>query len=172
MAKPKSESLPNRHQYTRVSYLHQAASYLATLPAQSPEPTSSEPPHDGDAHESSGRARHSTSETVARRFASDIRAVSLKAQVRPSPALKQTLCKYCDSLLVEGKTCSTTVENASRGGRKPWADVMVTKCKTCGHIKRFPVNAPRQKRRPFREPKVAVEEAPAAALPEELVGGE
>lgn len=176
MAKPKSESLPNRHQYTRVSYLHQAASYLATLPAQSTtsasESTSSEPPHDGDAHQSPGRATRSASETVARRCVTEIRAVSLKSQVRPSPAVKQMLCKYCDSLLVEGKTCSTTVQNASKGGRKPWADVMVTRCKTCGHVKRFPVSAPRQKRRPFREPQVTEEEAPAADLAEEVTGGE
>ncbi|KAK1731624.1 RNAse P Rpr2/Rpp21/SNM1 subunit domain-containing protein [Colletotrichum acutatum] len=154
MAKPKSESLPNRHAYTRVSYLHQAASYLATvqIPHADSPPNSSSRSH-GDAQLVRLGKLRSTNEKVARRFVSDIRAVSLKAQIRPSPSVKQMMCKFCDSLLIEGKSCITTVENLSKGGKKPWADVMVTKCKTCDNVKRFPVNAPRQKRRPFREPK-------------------
>ncbi|KAK1998207.1 RNAse P Rpr2/Rpp21/SNM1 subunit domain-containing protein [Colletotrichum falcatum] len=165
MAKPKSESLPNRHAYTRVSYLHQAAAYLATV--QSPNSDSRHAPHALDDEEHS-----KTNETVARRFVSDIRAVSLKAQIRPSPSLKQTMCKYCDSLLVEGKTCSTTVENLSKGGKKPWADVLVTKCKTCGNVKRFPVSAPRQKRRPFREQKTVEGQDTTPAVSEMSTGGD
>ncbi|KAJ0301344.1 hypothetical protein COL5a_009207 [Colletotrichum fioriniae] len=154
MAKPKSESLPNRHAYTRVSYLHQAASYLATVQipdADSPSNSSSR--SEEDAQLARIEKLRSTNEKVARRFISDIRAVSLKAQIRPSPSVKQMMCKFCNSLLVEGQSCTTTVENLSKGGKKPWADVMVTKCNTCDNVKRFPVNAPRQKRRPFREPK-------------------
>ncbi|OHF03428.1 RNAse P Rpr2/Rpp21/SNM1 subunit domain-containing protein [Colletotrichum orchidophilum] len=157
MAKPKNESLPNRHAYTRVSYLHQAASYLATVQIPDAQvPSNSSRPHQ-DARLAGLEKMRSTTEKVARRFVSDIRAVSLKAQIRPSPLVKQTMCKFCDSLLIEGKSCTTTVENLSKGGKKPWADVMVTKCKTCGNVKRFPVSAPRQKRRPFRDSK-AVEE--------------
>ncbi|WYZ39296.1 hypothetical protein EsH8_III_001210 [Colletotrichum jinshuiense] len=171
MAKPKSESLPNRHAYTRVSYLYQAASYLAT--AQSPKSDSS--PNSSRAHDDAYSIDHekrSTSETVARRFVSDIRAVSLKAQIRPSPLVKQMMCKYCDSLLVEGKTCSTTVENASKGGKKPWADVMVTKCKVCGNVKRFPVCAPRQKRRPFRDTPAVDSQEPTPTVSGQPIGGE
>ncbi|WQF83050.1 Putative ribonuclease P subunit, Rpr2/Snm1/Rpp21 [Colletotrichum destructivum] len=175
MAKPKSESLPNRHAYTRVSYLHQAASYLATVqPRPGTDSTSnSSQPH--DAPRVTSLRKHSTmrtTETVARRFVSDIRAVSLKAQIRPSPLLKQMMCKYCDSLLVEGKTCSTRVENMSKGGKKPWADVMVTKCQTCGNVKRFPVSAPRQKRRPFREPKVVGEQEATPAVSDMSTGND
>ncbi|EQB56286.1 RNAse P Rpr2/Rpp21/SNM1 subunit domain-containing protein [Colletotrichum gloeosporioides Cg-14] len=152
MAKAKSESLSNRPQYTRVSYLHQAACYLATVqPTTSNSKPTAAKPHD-DAQPPQDK-HATTNETLARRFISDIRAVSLKAQIRPSSAVKQMMCKYCDALLVEGKTCVTTVENPSKGGKKPWADVMVTRCKSCGYAKRYPVNAPRQKRRPFREPK-------------------
>ncbi|KAK7394054.1 hypothetical protein QQX98_013162 [Neonectria punicea] len=79
-----------------------------------------------------------------------MRAVSLKAQIRQSPALKRTICKFCDTLLIEGQTCSSTVENDSKGGRKPWADLLTIRCKTCGNAKRYPVNAPRQKRRSLR----------------------
>ncbi|KAF9879463.1 RNAse P Rpr2/Rpp21/SNM1 subunit domain-containing protein [Colletotrichum karsti] len=175
MAKAKTESLPNRHMYTRVSYLHQAACYLSTVQPTTPNsnPTSQEEPHD---NAQADRGKHSASETVARRLVSDIRAVSLKAQIRPSPAVKQMMCKYCDSLLVEGKTCSTTVENLSKGGKKPWADVMVTKCKACGNVKRFPVNAARQKRRPFREAKDVGKDVemtqPADTAPQQAIGGE
>ncbi|RYP86163.1 hypothetical protein DL769_000775 [Monosporascus sp. CRB-8-3] len=65
--------------------------------------------------------------------------------------MKHTICKYCDTLLVEGHTSTSFVENQSKGGKKPWADVLVVKCNTCGGLKRFPVQAPRQKRRPIRE---------------------
>ncbi|EXF81977.1 RNAse P Rpr2/Rpp21/SNM1 subunit domain-containing protein [Colletotrichum fioriniae PJ7] len=154
MAKPKSESLPNRHAYTRVSYLHQAASYLATVQiSDADSPSNSLSRSQEDAQLARIEELRSTNEKVARRFISDIRAVSLKAQIRPSPSVKQMMCKFCDSLLVEGQSCTTTVENLSKGGKKPWADVMVTKCNTCDNVKRFPVNAPRQKRRPFREHK-------------------
>ncbi|KAL0937548.1 RNase p rpr2 rpp21 snm1 subunit domain-containing protein [Colletotrichum truncatum] len=171
MAKPKSESLPNRHLYTRVSYLHQAACYLATVQsACSQSNSTSSEPHDDV--QSTSRGEQSTNETVARRFVSDIRAVTLKAQIRPSPAVKQMMCKYCDTLLVEGKSCSTTVENPSKGGKKPWADVMVTKCKTCGNVKRFPVNAPRQKRRPFRPRKDVEMTEPATAASDVPAGGD
>ncbi|KAK1710374.1 RNAse P Rpr2/Rpp21/SNM1 subunit domain-containing protein [Colletotrichum lupini] len=178
MAKPKSESLPNRHAYTRVSYLHQAASYLATLqiPGADSLPNSSSRSRE-DAQLARIENLRSTNEKVARRFVSDIRAVSLKAQIRPSPSVKQMMCKFCDSLLIEGMSCTTTVENMSKGGKKPWADVMVMKCKTCDNVKRFPVNAPRQKRRPFREPKTVegpdamIEDTTAEASAQSAGGG-
>ncbi|GKT42497.1 ribonuclease P/MRP protein subunit POP5 [Colletotrichum spaethianum] len=172
MAKPKSESLPNRHAYTRVSYLHQAASYLATVQSSNSDSTANSSQAHNFPHVADQQNQSKTNETIARRFVSDIRAVSLKAQIRPSPSLKQTMCKYCDSLLMEGRTCSTTVENASKGGKKPWADVMVTKCKTCGNVKRFPVSAPRQKRRPFRESKLVDEQEPTPAVSEMSTGGD
>ncbi|GJC82734.1 ribonuclease P protein subunit rpr2 [Colletotrichum liriopes] len=172
MAKPKSESLPNRHAYTRVSYLHQAASYLATVQSPNSDSTTNSSQARNSSHVADHEKQSTTNETVARRFVSDIRAVSLKAQIRPSPSLKQMMCKYCDSLLVEGKTCFTTVENASKGGKKPWADVMVTKCKTCGNVKRFPVSAPRQKRRPFRESEVVEGQDTEPAVSEMSTGGD
>lgn len=87
---------------------------------------------------------------MSHRLLADFRSVSLKSQIRVSPAMKRSICKFCDTLLVEGQTCTSTVENTSKGGRKPWADVLVIKCHTCHHVKRFPVNAPRQQRRPLR----------------------
>jgi len=64
--------------------------------------------------------------------------------------VKALLCKRCDVLLVPGSTSSVTVENASRGGKKPWAEVEVVRCLACGAEKRFPVGATRQKRKTRR----------------------
>jgi hypothetical protein len=35
-------------------------------------------------------------------------------------------------------TCSHEIRNESRGGKKPWADVLVVRCFACGTEKRFP----------------------------------
>lgn len=80
-----------------------------------------------------------------------LRAISLKSQIRLSPAMKHTICKRCDVLLVPGSTSTSYMENNSRGGRKPWADVLVTTCTGCGTAKRFPVGA---KRQVTKEPRV------------------
>jgi ribonuclease P protein subunit RPR2 len=42
------------------------------------------------------------------------------------------------------------VENQSKGGRKPWADILVMRCLTCGHAKRYPVSVPKQRRKSAR----------------------
>lgn len=81
-----------------------------------------------------------------------MKAVSLKVQIRQSSALKSSVCKYCSTVQIEGKTCQSVVENASKGGKKPWADVLVIRCSTCQNVKRYPVDCPKQKRRCLREP--------------------
>ncbi|RYP05947.1 hypothetical protein DL765_009671 [Monosporascus sp. GIB2] len=82
--------------------------------------------------------------------------------------MKHTICKYCDTLLVEGDTSTSFVENQSKGGKKPWADVLVVKCNTCGGLKRFPVQAPRQKRRPIREAESKKKAEDDAAAPAQV----
>jgi len=81
------------------------------------------------------------------RLASHLRAVSLKGQIRLSAEMKHSICKRCDSHLVVGSTATRNMENKSRGGKKPWAEVLVISCNTCGVKKRFPVAAKRQPRR-------------------------
>ncbi|OTA05326.1 hypothetical protein A9Z42_0060110 [Trichoderma parareesei] len=171
MAKAKGNpGVPNRHIYTRASYLYQAAVYLANCaqqaelgikaeaslgksqqhddnaPSRSKNETSPGRGHDPD-HRSK---EHKATMNLSHQVVSDMRSVSLKAQIRQSPSIKQTICKYCDAVLIEGKTCHSSVENPSKGGRKPWADVLVIRCDTCGNVKRYPVSAPRQNRKPFR----------------------
>ena len=85
------------------------------------------------------------------RFVNHLRAISLKTQIRLSPMLKHSTCKRCDSLLVSGSTSTEKIENYSRDGKKPWADVLVVTCNTCRTKKRFPVGAKRQPRRPTRK---------------------
>ncbi|KHJ35269.1 putative rnase p rpr2 rpp21 subunit domain-containing protein [Erysiphe necator] len=89
----------------------------------------------------------------SRKLISELRAISLKAQIRLSPHIKNSICKTCSTLLIDGTTCSNEIENKSKEGRKPWADILVKRCYTCDSVKRFPLSAQRQKRRKVRTPK-------------------
>ncbi|KAI1100849.1 Rpr2-domain-containing protein [Jackrogersella minutella] len=150
-------NVPNRPIYSRISYLYQAATYLASqsklkepnVVAQYSEGTEKSMATADKQRSCMDHTKHA----LSRRFTTDLRSASLKSQIRLSSAMKHTICKFCDSLLIEGETSSSTVENKSRGGKKPWADVLVVKCYTCGGVKHFPVQSPRQKRRPIRENK-------------------
>ncbi|KAI1152103.1 RNAse P Rpr2/Rpp21/SNM1 subunit domain-containing protein [Nemania diffusa] len=157
MAKPKTGSVPNKHLYSRLSYLHQAAGFLGSqvgnTPNFKPHPSAT------DSHEDEGTRLNAQKSTapdrlrlnLARRLLTDLRATSLKSQIRLSPAIKHTICKLCDTPLIEGETSTSVVENKSKGCKKPWADVLVVRCNTCDGVRRFPVQVPRQKRRPQRE---------------------
>ncbi|KAI0013761.1 Rpr2-domain-containing protein [Xylariaceae sp. FL0662B] len=153
MAKSKtSGSVPNRPIYSRISYLYQAATYLET---HSEPEGSAGPVRDlkigNESQDEQALSTIRAKRALSRRLLTDLRASSLKTQIRLSPALKHTICKYCDSLLIEGETSSSVVENKSKGAKKPWADVLAIKCNTCGGVRRFPVQAARQNRRPVRE---------------------
>jgi ribonuclease P protein subunit RPR2 len=139
MAKGKATTVPNKILHTRISYLYQAASYLATQQQHS------------QASQDKQQIERNESLYVpaANLLVSDLKSVSLKAQIRMSPAMKQSICKSCNTILIDGSTCSSELENTSRGGKKPWADVLVRRCNICGTSKRYP-SATRQKRRPHR----------------------
>ncbi|KAI0972072.1 RNAse P Rpr2/Rpp21/SNM1 subunit domain-containing protein [Xylaria arbuscula] len=157
MAKTKqSGSIPNKHLYSRLSYLHQAAAVLGSQVGDtSPSKTQSVAPRAlGDQKAAPSTHERPAADQLrlnfARHLLTDLRATSLKSQIRLSPAIKHTICKFCDTLLIEGETSTSVVENKSKHGKKPWADVLVVRCNTCRGVKRFPVNSPRQKRRPNR----------------------
>ena len=131
---------------SRASFLYQAAALLASQPP----PPAAAPAlgREGTAGPPGGEGGEEPPlQGMSRRMLADLRKVSLKTMMRLSPDMKRTICKFCDTLLVEGRTSSSTVENKSKGGRKPWADVLVVKCTTCGGEKRFPVSARRQPRK-------------------------
>lgn len=159
MAKGKKPGVPNRHIYSRISFLYQAAAYLSH--AESIQPSSRSNSSSSNSEKPEGTvtdtgaasnlgAQPPSAHTMSRRMLTDLRNVALKSQIRISPAIKRTVCKYCDTLLVEGQTCLSVVENKSKSGRKPWADMLVVSCRTCGRERRYPVNSQRQKRRPYR----------------------
>ena len=138
MAKGKSAvTVQNRPMFSRISFLQQAATYLTRTSEMGQ-------------HNANTAQEKPVSTGVARRLVTDLRSVSLKTRIRLSPAVKQTMCKYCDALLIEGETCTTVVENQSKNGRKSWADMLVRKCHACGNVKRHPLNSPKQKRKAYR----------------------
>lgn|SRR5687767_1512877 len=171
MAKQKGpNSVPNRHIYTRASYLYQAAQYLAS---QQPQGTGTDPTEEPatefiteepTSHQKPDTRRQNGPKNLSRQMLTDMRIVTQKILIRQSPDLKRTICKFCDTLQIEGQTSSSSIENTSRGGRKPWADVLAIRCGTCGHVKRFPVSVARQKRRPIRH-----EEAKGEARSDQMV---
>lgn len=150
--------IPNKAVHSRVSYLFQAATYLATQQQQHSKivvESSTEAESNGITGMAEAEMRppfesKASVQPALRRLISDVRAVSLKAQMRMSPAMKHSICKNCDTFLVDGYTCTSEVENKSKGGKKAWADILVRRCDTCSTAKRFPVAAERQKRLPQR----------------------
>jgi ribonuclease P protein subunit RPR2 len=171
MAKVKSSkgtgNIPNKILHSRISYLYQAATYLAAAqqPHSGSKPTSTEDSSMATGKESETESRgtmatesseltissHAAYRPASRRLISDLRSVTLKGQMRISPTMKHSICKKCDTMLIDGSTCANEVENKSKDGKKPWADVLVRKCFTCGLEKRFPVATKRQPRRPHRQ---------------------
>jgi ribonuclease P protein subunit RPR2 len=152
MAKQKGPAgVPNRHIYSRASYLYQAGQYLATA-SQAQDATKEQ----SASEKASNNRQASAAMNVSRLYMADMKAVSLKVLIRQSPAIKRSICKYCSTLQIEGKTCQSVVENASKGGKKPWADVLVIRCSVCQNVKRYPVDCPRQKRKHLRERPVEV----------------
>ena len=85
-----------------------------------------------------------------RRLVSHLRTVSLKSQTRLSSSMKCSVCRRCETLLIPGLTSTFDMENKSRGGRKPWADVLIVTCKLCGTARRLPIGATRQSTRKER----------------------
>ncbi|KAL2169970.1 hypothetical protein VTG60DRAFT_5440 [Thermothelomyces hinnuleus] len=158
MAKGKSGGgVQNKAIYSRISFLHQAAVTLASIRdpfadserSEAANTLFSDEPTSVRAFNVVGSGRMGL-DGMSRRLATDLRAVSLKTRIRLKPAVKRTICKFCDSVLIDGQSCTSTVENRSKGGSKPWADVLVRKCHTCGRERRYPVSGARQKRKTER----------------------
>lgn len=193
--KSKAQKGPQqKHLHSRISYLFQAATYLADINSKAKTCTSSSDEDGQNIHSEksavsdvysnkSHQIMPAASEyqpvgTTAskadkipqfsgagpsRRLLAHLRAVSLKGQVRLSPKMKHSICKRCDLLLVPGSSATLVMENKSRGGKKPWADVLVITCMSCGTPKQFPVGAKRQSRKAERSTEAEVEAVHNAA---------
>lgn len=139
-AKPKG--IPNKHLHARTTFLYQAATYL-TLQA-------SDERNKAEVSETLPSQTLQQASSVALQLGADLHTVSRKAQLRLSVDLKRSMCKSCNAVLVPGHTATQLTENQSKAGKKPWADVLVTRCNRCGSKKRLPVGAKRQPKKRAR----------------------
>lgn len=141
----------HKHLHSRVSYLHQAARYLsgARDPREQIRPNTAQLVSEGSSDKLAAETQPANSTIIesreSQRLLSQLRGVSLRSQIRLTPRLKHTICKRCNMILISGTTSSEAIENASRGGKKPWADVFVVGCRYCGTKKRFPLGAKTEK---------------------------
>lgn len=161
----------------RVSYLYQAAQYLAgikldnhsstTRPGLDPlanhqisttttrgaVPVNSMDLDDKEAKvtkEGSSEFSSNYDEQSIRTMLSHLKGISRKRSNSVPSAIKRSICKRCNLLLIDGRNSSQRLENESRGGKKPWAVVLAVTCHSCGTAKRFPIGAKRQPRRADR----------------------
>lgn len=143
--KPGSKSSGKKNQNTpgaaRVRYLHQAATYLATANITE---------RDGDKGRDDGDARAPSKRTLPSHLVTHMLGTSRKAQIRLDREIKHAVCKRCNAALIPGTSCSIRIENDSKEGKKPWADVKVHECLQCGAKKRFPIGAKRQLKKEAR----------------------
>jgi ribonuclease P protein subunit RPR2 len=148
---PKSGSgIPQKHLHSRISYLNQAAIYLAfaqetETKTKTKTKTKLEKPKISANHTACQNHSDPTQKSsepmyaLSRNLLSQLRAVSLKSQIRLASDLKHSFCRRCDSPLLPGKSSRTSITNHSRCGEKPWADVLVITCGFCGAMRRFPI---------------------------------
>ena len=154
-----------KHLRSRISFLHKAAAHLCGTPGQpgsnlvnSLSSTKDTADDDHSMMHQSDTARDSqtglngdltSSGTlgISRLFVSQLKGVAQKGVIRLTPDMKRAMCKRCDTVLEDGSTSSRRLENASRCGRKPQADVLVITCNVCGAKKRLPVGTQRQARK-------------------------
>ncbi|THV52455.1 hypothetical protein BGAL_0078g00040 [Botrytis galanthina] len=123
--------VPNKVLYSRMSYLYQAATYLAVQNQECQEQSAKGTALDSsmedvmkDESKAVANATEGSHQALSRRLITELRSVSLKGLMRMTPDMKHSICKNCQTLLLEGTTCTAKIENQSKGGKKPWADVL------------------------------------------------
>jgi ribonuclease P protein subunit RPR2 len=139
----------NSHVRARINFLYNAATLLQTASRKSEAVEHTVKPVEdevmtgltlGEAHANGDISRDPADRVpaLARTYIYQMRGVSLKSQLRLPIEQKRSFCKRCDILLIAGNNCTEEIRNPSRGSRKPWAEVRVVRCTTCGTEKRFP----------------------------------
>lgn len=159
-----SKSGGNKHVIARMSYLHQAAKYLSEAQSRDRKkdlqlPSAGDENDRGNIVVSSIISGSASGLGEQRRLVAHLKGVSNKGkgQARLPLEMKHSMCKRCDTYLVEPSTCTIFKENKSVGSKKPWADVKVVRCLACGADKRFPIGSSRQLRKSKREKRMDVE---------------
>lgn len=149
---PKSKGIPSKHLHARTTFLYQAATYLTLQHTQSTSINSDDTSTSNRPKDDQNPAENHP--ILALQLASDLQQVSRKAQLRLSVSLKRSLCKSCNAVLIPGRTATQIVENTSKGGKKPKADIFIVTCKLCGCKKKFPIGAERQPKKALRNAKI------------------
>ena len=150
-ASKNGENVPQRHLHSRISFLHQAAAYLATNESNGQQPKTLKVGNGSGEFSEDSTLSQEKGYGQSRHLLNQLRGVSKKSQIRLAGDIKHTVCKRCDSLLVSGESSLEEVKNDSKGARKPWADVFEIKCKTCGIVKRFPTGQQRVQKIRFKK---------------------
>jgi ribonuclease P protein subunit RPR2 len=149
------------HIRARMAYLHKAAIYLQTHPKPETNTTTQNSDNknqgDNEKENETNQAVSGIQVTISRQYITQMRSIAQKAQQRLSQETKRSFCKRCDLLLVPGETCTEEIQNESKGRRKPWADVLVVRCKACETVKRFPQNQKRSAKLAVRKSEKATE---------------
>jgi len=139
-------TVPHKHLHSRISYLHQAATYLTTNGTIKHDTDSTLSPLENSTKDKrAADGPQDFPKLQASRLLEQLRGVSLKSQIRLTSKLKHTICRRCNALLIPGLSSTESVSNKSKSEKKPWADVLEIKCKACGTVKRFPVGSRRHK---------------------------
>lgn len=135
--------IPNKNVHLRLSFLHQAALYLSNH-ADATEPTTE--PKSALSSQSSGKVQQYGGQS--RYLLNHMKGVGRKSVIRLDKEVKRKVCKACDQSL-DAYSSMRVMENESKGGRKPWADVLLVKCRNCSTPKRFPRGERRRRRSPL-----------------------
>ena len=95
-------------------------------------------------HENGGSGNSITRSGMACQLSFHLKMVSMKGQIHLTPDVKHSICKRCHTILILGVTMHSHTENKSKNGQKPWADVQIKTCVSCGTTKRLPIGMRRQ----------------------------
>lgn len=131
------------HIRARLAYLHNAAIYLQNQPSKPAQGKTQANPENNNNNNSDATNQANIRACLPRHYINQMRVIAQKTQQRLSQETKRGFCKRCDLLLIPGVTCTEEVENESKDRKKPWADVLVVRCKACETVKRFPQNQKR-----------------------------
>ncbi|KAJ1985410.1 hypothetical protein H4R34_000064 [Dimargaris verticillata] len=70
---------------------------------------------------------------LARIYSRHMKRIGKRMVIRIDPAVKRTLCTFCETLLVPGITCHNRVQNAPQTAAQ-------VQCMKCGHLRTFVAN--------------------------------
>ncbi|KAH8107874.1 Rpr2-domain-containing protein [Cristinia sonorae] len=147
---PNPSSVANRDILQRMNFLYQASAFLNTIvdPPAVPEPPS--PPVVSSIASTPVqqerqlkiqrkrverlKKRHPpTCAALSRSYINSMKIIGQKTNVKLDPAVKRTICKSCNVVLMPGATATVRVKSSSTHG-----NMMLYTCMSCKQIRRIP----------------------------------